>query len=155
MIGVLKRLSLALVAIAANLPAQAVPDHVDITWMSISNMHYEIGSLGVVTDGYISRIPQGAFFGGGGGLERTHAPYKSDVAAVQRVLSALAVRQSACAAHWAQSLRPLVHTGTWAELTGARVIGRRRPVSRWKPPRLPRQRCTVVNGGEKIVSRLA
>src|SRR5688572_32300082 len=31
--------------------SQSGPDHVDITWMSISNMFFEIGSLGVVTDG--------------------------------------------------------------------------------------------------------
>ena len=41
------------------------PAFVDITWMSISNVMYELGTFGVLTDGYISRIPQSAFFGGG------------------------------------------------------------------------------------------
>ena len=45
----------------------APPAFVDITWMSISNMYYEMGSLDIVTDGYITRLPQDAFFGGGGG----------------------------------------------------------------------------------------
>jgi hypothetical protein len=32
------------------LSQQAGPDHIDITWMSISNIFYEIGSFGLVTD---------------------------------------------------------------------------------------------------------
>ena len=42
----------------------AAPVFVDITWMSISNMYYELGPLNIVTDGYITRLPQDAFFGG-------------------------------------------------------------------------------------------
>ena len=51
---------------APALPQKAGPDHVDITWMSISNMFYEIGSVGIVTDGYITRIPKSAFYGAPG-----------------------------------------------------------------------------------------
>jgi hypothetical protein len=36
----------------------APPAFVDITWMSISNMYYELGPLNIVTDGYITRLPQ-------------------------------------------------------------------------------------------------
>src|SRR6185369_17230273 len=43
----------------------AGPDHVDITWMSIANIHYQMGSFGVLTDGYITRIPESQFHGGG------------------------------------------------------------------------------------------
>ena len=39
-----------------------------MTWMSISNIYYELGSLRILTDGYITRLPQDAFFGGGGGF---------------------------------------------------------------------------------------
>ena len=39
--------------------------------MSISNMYYELGPLNIVTDGYITRLPQDAFFGGGGGYAQT------------------------------------------------------------------------------------
>ena len=51
----------------------AAPDHVDITWMSIANMHFELGSQQIVADGYITRLPAEIFYGGGGGL-RIHAP---------------------------------------------------------------------------------
>ncbi len=39
---------------AMQLSFAAVPAFVDITWMSISNMYYEIGPLNIVTDGYIT-----------------------------------------------------------------------------------------------------
>ena len=67
----------------------APPAFVDITWMSISNMYYELGSLNIVTDGYITRLPQDAFFGGGGGFAQTRRPFTPDVAAVTRVMNAL------------------------------------------------------------------
>ena len=71
-------------------PASAAgPSFVDITWFSISNVYYEIGPLKIVTDGYITRIPQSAFFGGGGGLANTRQPFKPDVAGVTRVMNAL------------------------------------------------------------------
>ncbi|MBZ5634595.1 MAG: cytochrome c [Acidobacteriia bacterium] len=52
---------------ACALPA-AAPGWVDITWMSISNMYYELGSKYILTDGYFTRIPQSEFFDGWGGL---------------------------------------------------------------------------------------
>ena len=69
--------------------AQSGPSFVDITWMSMANLHYQVGSTGVITDGYITRIPQTAFFGGPSGLASTHETHRPDVEAVGRVLSAL------------------------------------------------------------------
>jgi len=66
----------------------AGPPFADITWMSISNVYYELGSLRILTDGYITRLPQSAF-SGGGGLATTRQPFKPDVVAVTRVLTAL------------------------------------------------------------------
>ena len=58
----------ALAVVAAVTPASAAgPSFVDITWFSISNMYYELGPLKIVTDGYITRIPQSAFFGAAAG----------------------------------------------------------------------------------------
>src|SRR5258706_14309776 len=67
----------------------AGPDHVDITWMSIANIHYQMGSFGVLTDGYVTRLPESDFHGGGGGYAYTKKPRKPDVAAVSRVLDAI------------------------------------------------------------------
>src|SRR5258708_37668594 len=58
----------------------AGPDHVDITWMSIANIHYQMGSFGVLTDGYITRIPESEFHGGGGGDASHNKPRKPGVA---------------------------------------------------------------------------
>lgn len=76
MTSVLKRMT-AHAAICGMLTiglAAAGPGYVDITWMSISNMYYEIGGANIVTDGYISRLPQSAFSFGGGGLWRKIFP---------------------------------------------------------------------------------
>lgn len=49
-------------AVSALRPMFAAPPaFVDITWMSISNMYYELGPLNIVTDGYITRLSQNAF----------------------------------------------------------------------------------------------
>jgi len=62
-----KKLTAMIVALmtAAFVPQghAAGPDHVDITWMSIANIHYQMGSVGVLTDGYITRIPESEFHG--------------------------------------------------------------------------------------------
>src|SRR5688500_16333090 len=85
-----RTLAVATITLMATMMAKAAgPQHVDITWMSISNMYYELDSLRVVTDGYITRIPQSAFYGGGGGLANTHQAFKPDASEVQRVLDAL------------------------------------------------------------------
>ena len=106
-------------------PAGATgPAFVDITWMSISNVMYELGTFGVLTDGYISRIPQSAFFGGGGGLAQTRQAYVSDVAAVKRVLMAIGGPSRIALlltghSHFDHSF----DTATWSKLTNAPIIG--------------------------------
>src|SRR4051794_26716292 len=82
-------LALALLLVRPGIPgAAAGPSHVDITWMSVTNMYYELGPLRILTDGYITRIPGNAFSGGGGGLAHGK-PSVPDVAAVRRVMTAL------------------------------------------------------------------
>ena len=39
--------------------AAAPPAFVDITWMSITNMYYELGPQNIVTDGYMSAVLPG------------------------------------------------------------------------------------------------
>jgi hypothetical protein len=141
--------SLALCAIA---PVRAVaPSSVDITWMSISNVYYELGALRVLTDGYITRLPQSAFFGGGGGLATTRQAFKPDVDAVKRVLGALGGPASVNLlltghSHFDHSF----DTATWSQLTGARIVGSRTTCFQAMAEGVPADRCTSVYGGEKI-----
>ena len=133
------------------LPQQLGPDHVDITWMSISNMFYEIGPLGIVADGYITRIPQSEFYGGGGGLAFTRRPHTPDVAGVTRVLNALggpAKIQMLLSGH--SHFDHSFDTATWSRLTGARIIGPKTTCLQAEAERIPAARCTAVFGMEKI-----
>lgn len=131
--------------------AAARPAYVDITWMSISNMYYEIGPVNVVTDGYISRLPQSAFFGGGGGLAQTHQSFKPDVAAVARVIDALGKPPRISLlltghSHFDHSF----DTATWSKLTGARIIGSQTTCLQARAEGLPADRCRAVDGAEAI-----
>src|SRR5262245_52608868 len=136
----------ALVAVQA-----AGPAFVDITWMSISNVYYELGSLRILTDGYITRLPQSAFFGGGGGLATTRQPFKPDVAAVTRVLTALGGAASVNLlltghSHFDHSF----DTATWSRLTGARIVGSKTTCLQAMAENTPADRCTSVGGGERM-----
>jgi L-ascorbate metabolism protein UlaG (beta-lactamase superfamily) len=127
------------------------PSYIDITWFSISNIYYELGPLHIITDGYITRIPETEFYGGGGGLARTRKPYKPDVAAITRVLDALGGRKKVDLlltghSHFDHSF----DTATWSKLTGARIIGSKSTCFQAIAQKLPASRCTAVYGGEKI-----
>ncbi|HVY06831.1 MAG TPA: hypothetical protein VHB46_12715 [Burkholderiales bacterium] len=131
--------------------AAAGPDHVDITWMSIANIHYQIGPLGVLTDGYITRIPENQFHGGGGGYAYTAKPWKPDVAAVSRVLDAIGGPEKIKLlltghSHWDHSF----DTATWSKLTGAPVIGSQTTCFETMAENLPAERCRPVYGLEKM-----
>ena len=87
----MSRGSLLLCAVSALRPTFAAPPaFVDITWMSISNMHYELGPLAIVTDGYITRLPQERSSVVAVAMRRRSGPFRPDVAAVTRVMNALA-----------------------------------------------------------------
>src|SRR6185503_11938729 len=139
----------AVALVIAGRTQGAGPSFVDITWMSISNVYYEIGPLRVMTDGYFTRIPQSAFFGGGGGLANTRQPYKPDVAAVTRVMKAIGGPSSVNLlltghSHFDHSF----DTATWSALTGARIIGSKTTCLQAQAERIPADRCTAVSGGE-------
>ena len=152
-VGVLSSLAcLSVVAACATTARSSAgrPSHVDITWMSVTNMYYELGPLHVVTDGYLTRIPRSAFSGGTTGLAHSVAQ-KPDEATVARVLGALGGSRSVNLlltghSHFDHSF----DTGTWSRLTGARVIGSRTTCLQVEAEGLPRERCTPVVGGEKI-----
>jgi hypothetical protein len=130
--------------------AQTVPS-VDITWLSIANVYYEIGPLKILTDGYITRLPQSAFFGGGGGLAQTRQSFAPDVPAVTRVMNALGGPPSVDLlltghSHFDHSF----DTATWSRLTGARVVGSRTTCLQVQASKLPADRCTSVDGAERM-----
>ena len=127
------------------------PSFVDITWMSMANVHYQMGEVGVVTDGYFTRIPRDNFYGDGGGLERTHRPSLPDVDAVARVLAALggATRINLLLtghSHWDHSF----DIGTWSRLTGAPIYGSQTTCYQAMAGNVPEDQCTPVVGGEAI-----
>lgn len=127
------------------------PDHVDLTWMSIANMYFEMGTDRIVADGYFTRIPQDNFFGGGGGLKSTHAPFVPDVVAVRRVMNALGGRDSVNLlltghSHFDHSF----DTGTWSSLTHSRIVGALTTCLQVQAEKIPTTRCSAVYGGEKI-----
>ena len=119
--------------------------------MSISNMFYDIGPLGVVTDGYITRIPQSDFYGGGGGLAFTRRTHTPDVEGVTRVMTALGGAPKiqlllSGHSHFDHSF----DTATWSRLTGARIIGPKTTCLQAEAEKIPPARCTGVFGMEKI-----
>ncbi|MEO8483710.1 MAG: MBL fold metallo-hydrolase [Acidobacteriota bacterium] len=131
--------------------AAAGPTSVDLTWMSISNVYYDFGGSGVLTDGYITRVPEREFFGGGGGLAQTHTPYKPDERAVARVLSALGGPSKVNLlltghSHFDHSF----DTATWSRLTNAPIIGSKTTCLQAQAQGIPASRCTAVVGGEHI-----
>lgn len=129
----------------------AGPAHVDITWMSIANIHYDLGPLLVLTDGYISRIPESEFHGGGGGYAWTRNPHRPDLAAVERVLAAIGGPSRVNLlltghSHWDHSF----DTATWSRLTGAPIIGSISTCYEVMAENIPAERCTPVWGLERI-----
>ena len=140
------------IGLCALVSVQAAgPPFVDITWMSISNVYYELGSLRILTDGYITRLPQSAFSGGGGGLATTRQPFKPDVEAVRRVMTALGGPPGVNLlltghSHFDHSF----DTATWSRLTGARIVGSKTTCLQAMAEKTPADRCTSVNGGERM-----
>src|SRR4051812_45293063 len=125
------------------------PEHVDITWMSITNMFYEIGSFGVVTDGYISRIPKDIFYGAATGMAQTRLAQKPDVAAVTRVLNAIGGASKVQLlltghSHFDHSF----DTAVWSRVADAPIMGSRTTCHQAVAQEIPASRCTIVNGGE-------
>jgi hypothetical protein len=119
--------------------------------MSISNIYYELGSKHILTDGYITRLPQSAFYGGGGGLAQTRQSFAPDARAVSRVLNALGGPSKVDLlltghSHFDHSF----DTAAWSKLTNARIIGSRTTCLQASAQKIPSKRCTVINGGETL-----
>ncbi len=139
------------VTASSTTPGAPPPSSVDITWMSISNVYYDFGTTGVLTDGYISRIPASEFFGGPSGLGHTGTPQVSDSRAVARVLAALGGAPKVNLLLTGHShFDHAFDTATWARLTGAPIIGSKTTCLQAEAQDIPASKCTVVDGGERI-----
>lgn len=138
-------------ALVVSFGARAAPDHVDITWLSIANVHFAVGTQQILADGYITRLPQDLFFGGGGGFASTRRAARPDEAAVREVFAALGGKPAvnlllAGHSHWDHTF----DTAVWARLSGARVLGSATTCLQLRAQRIPASRCRTVEGGEAL-----
>jgi L-ascorbate metabolism protein UlaG (beta-lactamase superfamily) len=146
---IIRDLSLCAAWCAAS--AVHAADHVDITWMSITNMYLDFGKTRVLADGYITRLPRDVFYSGQSGYGKTQRAVKPDVAAVKEVMDALGGPSAVNLLltghnHFDHSF----DTGTWAKLSGARIIGAPTACLQVRAQGIPRARCTAVYGGESF-----
>lgn len=136
--------------LAACASARAAPDHVDLTWMSIANMHFSVGERQIVADGYITRLPEDLFFGGGG-LDSTRRAVRPDTAAVREVFEAIGGKAAVnllLTGH--NHFDHTFDTATWAKLSGAKLIGSPTTCLQVRAEKIPARRCTAVLGGENL-----
>ena len=129
--------------------ARASGPHVDITWLSMANVHFRTGQLAVLGDGYVTRLPQSAFVNEG--LVRSTGSFLPDSAMVARVLAALGGPSSVGLilsghSHFDHSF----DTAIWSRLTGARIIGPASTCLQAVAQEIRATRCTTVLGGETI-----
>jgi L-ascorbate metabolism protein UlaG (beta-lactamase superfamily) len=122
---------------------------VDITWMSVTNMFFELDNFGVVTDGYISRVPKEIFFGSTTGMAQTRVAQVPDVRAVTRVMNAIGGPSKVQLlltghSHFDHSF----DTAVWSRVADAPIIGSRTTCYQAIAQQIPASRCTIVNGGE-------
>jgi hypothetical protein len=128
---------------------RASTPYVDLSWLSITNVYFQIGALNVLTDGYITRIPQSAFVDQS--LVHSRGAVRPDSAAVARVVAALGGPSSVRVllsghSHYDHSF----DTAIWSKLTGARIIGPKSTCYQAMAQDVPAPRCTPVQGGERI-----
>jgi hypothetical protein len=124
------------------------PQQVLLTWMSITNWLFEVGHTRIITDGYISRIPQEAFSGVG---FATAKPTKPDEPAIKRLIEALGDSSKinfilTGHSHYDHSF----DTAVWAKMSGAQIIGSRSTCLQAIAQGVPASQCTAVEGGETI-----
>lgn len=145
--------ALSIAACVSPATGGSAPNEIRMTFFGISNWTFQIGKLNIMMDGYMTRIPQDYFFGGGGGLGSTKAAYPIDKAAVDKANATLAMSPGAPInliltghSHFDHSF----DTPYWAKLTGAQVIGSQTTCYQTQALGVPARQCTVVNGGETI-----
>ena len=122
---------------------------VEVTWLSVTNLHLRVGTLGILVDGYVTRIPPSTFIETN--LLRTRAASRPDSAAVTRVLGAIGGPGAVSVvlsghSHFDHSF----DTAIWAKLSGASIHGPRSTCLQTVAQDVPQSRCTAVQGGERL-----
>ena len=127
------------------------PTEVRMTWFGVANWTFKIGNLNILMDGYMSRIPQDYFSGGGGGLAVTKAAWPIDKSGVDKVNGVLSSGTGSPInliltghSHFDHSF----DTPYWAKVTNARVVGSRTTCYQARALGVPEAQCTPVYGGE-------
>jgi L-ascorbate metabolism protein UlaG (beta-lactamase superfamily) len=143
--------ALLLSAAPSRAGAPAAPHEVELTWMSIANWYFRIGSTRIVMDGYITRVPQRIFRPAPGfpadQFAFTTEPWSPDVPAILRVRDALTADgrlDYLLAGH--SHFDHTYDTATWAALTGAQMIGGLSTCLQARAQGIPESQCTVVSG---------
>src|SRR4029077_16404451 len=143
--------SSAVSPLAAAPAAATGPSSVDITWMSVSNIYYQLGSLNILTDGYFTRLAHSEFSGGGGGLAHTQDALKPDVPAVLRVRDALGGASAVNLLLTGHShFDHAFDTAPWASSPSAPIYGSKTTCFQIVAQNIPAARCTTIDGGERL-----
>jgi hypothetical protein len=124
--------------------------HVDITWMSITNMLFDFDSTHILADGYITRLPE-SIFSGGGGVDVTSRAMRPDEAAVREVYEALGGGRAVnllITGH--NHFDHAFDTPVWARLSGASIVGSMTTCLQTMAAKIPAKRCRRVDGGEVL-----
>lgn len=122
---------------------------VDVTWLSVTNIHLRAGALGILLDGYVTRLPQRLFVQSD--LLRTHAASRPDSAMVARVLAAIGGRSAVSVLLSGHShFDHAFDTAVWAKLTGAPIHGPRSTCLQAAAQDVPTSQCSAVQGGERL-----
>ena len=129
-------------------PAHAAPpDKISLTWMSIANWFIEVGDTRIVTDGYITRIPETAFSGPSFAYGQPSVP---DTAGIQQVIQALGSPKVDFILTGHSHYDHSFDAATWSRLTDAHIIGARSTCLQAVAQGIPASQCTAVEGGEEI-----
>ncbi|HEX7978593.1 MAG TPA: MBL fold metallo-hydrolase [Gemmatimonadaceae bacterium] len=135
----------------AALPAMPASSaaSVDITWLSVTNVYLRTGPVGILTDGYVTRLPENAFLDQT--LARSRAAFRPDSAAVARMLGLVGGRDAVQAllnghSHFDHAF----DAAMWAKLSRAEVYGPRTTCFQLAAQNVPASRCTTVEGSETI-----
>lgn len=147
------RVVLPMLALAAAIAGCKEKDDDDatlkMTWFGIANWTLEVGKLNVLVDGYMSRIPEDYFSGGGGSLGLTKAAFPIDRALVDKMHGVLKATNPISYlltghSHFDHSF----DTPYWAKVTNAKVIGSQTTCYQTQALGVPVSQCTPVFGGE-------